>query len=108
MVVGIGCDIVEINRFQRNTEALALRILSKKEQELFYTYSNHRQLEYLAGHFAAKEAIVKAMDQNCLLSDFEILYKDHKPIVKKDGYEIHVSISHEKEYAIAYAIVQRS
>ena len=48
------------------------------------------------------------MDQNCVLSDFEILYENHKPIVKKEGYYIQISISHEKEYAIAYAIVQRS
>lgn len=108
MIVGVGCDIVKINRFSQNTEALAQRILSNKERELFYTYSNQRQLEYLADHFAAKEAIIKAMDQNCVLSDFEILYENHKPIVKKEGYYIQISISHEKEYAIAYAIVQRS
>ena len=47
MIVGVGCDIVKINRFSQNTEALAQRILSNKERELFYTYSNQRQLEYL-------------------------------------------------------------
>ncbi|MGN1276365.1 MAG: holo-ACP synthase [Floccifex sp.] len=107
-MIGIGCDIVQINRIQSNKEALAKRILSKKEKEQYDQYKGQRQLEFLAGHFAAKEALVKAMDKNCLITDFDIYYENKKPVVKKEGYQISLSISHEKDYAMAVALIQRS
>lgn len=108
MIIGVGCDIVEIKRLQHNQEALAKRILSEKEYECYSSYKEERQLEYLAGRFAVKEAIVKAMDKEMLLSMIEVLNNDMgKPVCKIDGYTIHVSIAHEKEYATAYVICEK-
>lgn len=108
MIVGVGCDIVEIKRLQQNQDAMAKRILTKKEFDCYSSYNQERQLEYLAGRFAIKEAIVKAMDKEMLLSMIEVLNDDMgKPICKIDGYHIHLSIAHEKEYAIAYVICEK-
>ncbi|MGM9913453.1 holo-ACP synthase [Floccifex sp.] len=106
MIVGIGCDIVQLSRI-KDPISLANRILSNKELVQFHQLHGHRQLEFLAGHFAVKEALVKAMDIPCLITDFEIEYENNKPVVYFKGYRIFVSISHEKEYAIANAIVER-
>ena len=108
MIVGVGCDIVEIQRLSKHQEKLASRILTKNEYRLYQQYDVNRQLEFLAGRFAAKEAIIKALDQPKLLSDIEVLNNDGgKPQCQLGNYTIHVSISHEKQYAMAYAICEK-
>lgn len=108
MIHGIGCDIVQINRLKEKQNEFANKILTKCERELYDTYTQKRQLEFLAGRFAAKEAIFKAMHNPSLtLSMIEILHDELGcPICNIEGYQIHISISHEKEYAIAYAICE--
>ncbi|NBK96499.1 MAG: holo-[acyl-carrier-protein] synthase [Clostridia bacterium] len=108
MMVGIGCDIVEIKRLENKQEALAKRILSEQEYHLYQSFPKKRAMEFLAGRFAAKEAIVKACPQNLLLNEIEVLYDDfHKPICSIKNYQIHISIAHENAYAIAYAICEK-
>lgn len=107
MIVGVGCDLVYMHRFLSKQEELANRILTEKEIKLYQELSNHRQLEFLAGRFAAKEALVKAMNRNCLCSDFEIVQDENgKPICRKEGYQIYLSISHEKDLALASVVIE--
>jgi holo-[acyl-carrier protein] synthase len=107
VITGIGCDIVAIERFRKDGEKLAQRILTSDEAELYAKLSETRKPEWLAGRFAAKEAIAKALGQDKVITKISVLSTDEgKPICVIEGYSILVSISHEKEYAIAYAIVQ--
>ena len=71
---------------------------------------NNARVESLAGKFAAKEAIKKA--DNSLVNawkDVEILKdetgKPYAKFKKKTGKSIIISISHERKYAVAMAIV---
>lgn len=108
MIVGIGCDIVQISRLQAHPNVLAKRILTMREYQKYEAYQEQRRLEYLAGRFAAKEAVVKAIDQKMLLSEIEILNDDMgKLVCEIQGYCIHISIAHEIEYAIAYVICEK-
>lgn len=108
MIIGVGCDIVEINRLKQNQKVLAKRILSENEYMCYNAYKDERKLEYLAGRFAAKEAVVKAFDKKILVSEIEILNDDKgKPVCRMDGYVFHVSIAHEKDYATAYVICEK-
>ncbi len=108
MIAGIGCDIVAIQRFGEKIDVLAKRILTNDEFTLFLNLSELRRPEWLAGRFAAKEAIVKAISQDLPISKISVLSTNGgKPICTIDGYIIHVSISHEKDYAIAYAIAEK-
>lgn len=108
MILGVGCDITAIQRFEKNCDELAIRILTKKEQEYYFRYPAQRRKEFLAGRFAAKEAVIKALDQKRLLSEIEILSDAMgKPVCSIMGYRIHLSISHEKEYAMAYVICEK-
>ena len=63
MIHGIGTDIVKLERFeqmyQRHGERLVKHLLLPAEQVLFQ--NNKRPARFLAMHWAAKEAIVKAM-----------------------------------------------
>ena len=57
MLLGVGCDIVEIVRIKRAMEKESfLRVLSEQERKLFDRIPKERRAEWLAGRFAAKEA----------------------------------------------------
>ena len=108
MIVGIGCDIVEIKRIKASNEKFYKRVLTPNEQEVFHNMTKQRQIEFLAGRFVAKEAIYKACNALQTISNIEILNDENgKPYCIVEGYTIHISIAHEKEYAIAYAICEK-
>lgn len=94
----IGCDIVKISRFELNLSKLAAKILSKAELDEFDRVTS--RIEYLAGRWAAKEAIFKATG----LKRMSILNTVTGAPYVVDNPAIKISISHEKEYAIAVAL----
>ncbi|WP_075877923.1 holo-ACP synthase [Merdibacter massiliensis] len=105
----IGCDIVEIARVQRALERSKgfPNFLTENEQAIFLQLKGKRRAEWLAGRFAAKEAIIKAMHgvKELTLLDVEVLQDSQgAPVCSLQGIE--VSIAHERAYAIAYAIKQ--
>ena len=60
MILGVGIDLVELERVRRfGTERMAQRILTEGEKA-YLPRSERRMLEFLAGRFAAKEAVAKA------------------------------------------------
>lgn len=118
MIVGIGTDIVKIDRIKKAVEKDAFKNRCYTRQEIA---SASISVESLAGNFAAKEAVSKALGTgfSCFgLLDIEILHNERgKPYVslhrgaKKIADElgvcnVHLSISHEKEYAIAFAVAE--
>lgn len=119
MIVGIGTDIIEISRIKDScsSERFLNKIYTKNELELF----NGKNFSTLAGNFAAKEAVVKAM--GCGFNgvnpiEVEILRSsDGRPYVNLYGNAktiarglnisfIHVSISHNNSMATAYVIAE--
>lgn len=119
-----GVDIVEIARiekvYKKFKKKFINRILSNKEisKIKFESLSNSNIVNILASRYACKEASAKAagtgFSKGLKFTDFEILNnKLGKPtlivsekvrkIIKKD-FNSSVSISHEKEYAIASVI----
>ncbi|HPD99674.1 MAG TPA: holo-ACP synthase [Bacillota bacterium] len=111
MIKGIGTDIVENIRVN---QSLARRVLSDNELEAFEQLKlEQRKQEFLCGRFAAKEAIIKACSQaniEVFMRDITILNDQlNRPFVanpKFESYQILVSISHEKDYSIAFAIIE--
>lgn len=117
MIEGIGIDLLEIKRIKKlfsHNEEFPKRILTEKEYTYFLTLSKHRQIEFLSGRFAAKEAFSKAygtgIGGEVSFLDLEILPdKKNKPIVSTTVYkgDIHLSISHTDEYAIAQVVLEK-
>ncbi|MBN2876388.1 MAG: holo-ACP synthase [Bacilli bacterium] len=111
MIIGIGIDIVQNNRIKLEQ---ARRILSEVETERFGILStDSRKLEYLAGRFAVKEAIIKAIGNTSHqlgMRDLTILNDEkgmpflHSP--KLENILIHISISHEKEYSVGFCVLE--
>ena len=64
MIKGIGLDVTEIERINRSTRASSKfknRILTIVNWSDLTNLKEARQLEFLAGRFAAKEAFAKAL-----------------------------------------------
>lgn len=124
MIKGIGTDIIEIGRVEKAVSATP-NFINKvfTSNEINYFEKICFKSESLAGTFAAKEAVAKALGtgfRSFGLKDIEIL-RDAlgKPYVvclghakklslEENIHKIHVSISHCKEYAVAYAIAEGS
>jgi phosphopantetheine--protein transferase-like protein len=107
MEIKTGIDIIDIARFKKKAER-AKQFLSK----IFSTRElDNKSIETLAGKFAAKEAIIKT--DNKLIKnwrDVEILSeKSGRPYAKFKNKKVNIdiSISHEKRYAIAIAVLQK-
>ena len=121
MIVGIGNDIIEIERIEKaiSKEGFKNKVYTQKELENIEKRGD--RVETYAGIFSAKEAISKAIGtgvREFSLTDLEILNDDlGKPYVavsekldkiikdKKENYQIEISISHSKKYAIAMVII---
>lgn len=113
--MGIGVDITKNERFEKIiADSQEKRILSSEELKVYENFTSHsRKLEYLASRFSSKEALFKATNVRFEMIDVSILNDENgKPYVKSDLFnkisdtEILISISHEKEYTIAFVIAK--
>ncbi|BCZ49144.1 holo-[acyl-carrier-protein] synthase [Clostridium gelidum] len=121
MIIGIGTDIIEIHRIEKimmRTSSFIEKSFTNNEIEYFK--SKGLKGNVIAGNFAAKEAISKALGTGFRgfgLKDIEVIRdKLGKPVVNLSckiyelleikEFNIYVSISHSKENAIAYAVVE--
>jgi holo-[acyl-carrier protein] synthase len=120
--IGCGVDVIELSRFKRalarGGEAFMRRIFTPAEAA--YARARKRTtLLHLAGRFAAKEAVIKAVSQldparPLAMRDVEVrndrIGRPH--IVLHDGrrrrLQVHVSLSHVDSVAVASAIAVRT
>lgn len=110
-IEGIGTDITTRNRFSKDNIDFNKKYLLEDELNLLDSYSGEEAINFLAGRWAAKEAIVKASNKKIIYSTISILKEDTgKPIVFVAGEyreDIHISISHEKSFTIAFCIIEK-
>ncbi|HTT12755.1 MAG TPA: holo-ACP synthase [Burkholderiaceae bacterium] len=128
MIYGIGTDVLEIARLEetlrRTGPRFAERVLGAQELEKYRQRAlrnAERGLKFLATRFAAKEAVSKAlglgMRHPMTWRAAEILNAPSgKPIVVTHGalhdfvvarrLKLHVSVTDERAYAMAYAIAE--
>lgn len=120
MIFGIGIDLVEIKRIKQiiaRNERFIAKILTDNEINLCPT-NVAKKAEFVAGRFAAKEAVVKAMGTgiggSVSWKDIEILKLDSgKPYIVinnksilNEKFKLHISISHTKNLALAKVIIE--
>ena len=123
--LGIGIDIVDNKRIKlsiRNKKFIN-RTFGKKE--IFSSKKIINKTNYLSKRFAAKEALAKALGtgfrEGLNFKDIQILNNKHgkpyylmseklKNFIKKrkkiKNFNLFLSISDEKEYSIAFTIIQ--
>lgn len=121
MILGIGTDIIEIDRIDRainNTPMFLEKIFTKRELEELN--KSTLRVESVAGNFAVKEAVSKAVGtgmRGFTFNDIEV-FRDElgkpivqvsdkvKDIIKVDNYIFNVSISHNRTCAIAFVVLE--
>ena len=126
-ILGIGVDIVENKRIQKSIKNTLFkkRVYTSKELKQSNTVTN--KVGYFSKRFAAKEAFSKALGtgfrMNLNFKDIEVIndkmgkphYVKNKKITKIiqknfkiKNYKCFLSISDEKNYSTAFAIIQTS
>ncbi|MCP3029245.1 holo-ACP synthase [Halobacillus sp. A5] len=116
MIKGIGIDLIELDRIKQSIKRnprFVQRILTKEERNYYERLNDRRQIEFLAGRFAAKEAFAKAAGTGIgtiSFQDIEVL-PDQKgaPHIKVSSYSelsIWVAITHSEQYAVAQVILE--
>lgn len=122
MIIGIGTDIVEVQRIEdaitKYGDRFLNRIFTKTEQEYCNLFNNTKYLHY-AARFAAKESFSKAigtgLTQGFKFTEIGIVNESSgKPIIELSGflkekwgiYKTHISLSHTNTNAIAYLIIE--
>lgn len=125
MILGVGIDIVEIDRFDRAVTRSGERLLARifTEAERRYCESRSRRaIEHFAARFAAKEAVMKALGtgwaEGIQWVDIEVVHGDrgapgidlHRAALERfralGADRIFLSISHTSRSALAQAILE--
>lgn len=125
MIVGTGVDIAEVPRIKAALERFGKRFLSRvfTLQEAQYCLSKANAVERLAARFAAKEAGMKAIGtglrHGVTWHNVEVIrLPGQRPTLRFSGKarefadrlgckRVHLSLSHTREQAIAYVILER-
>ena len=110
--MNIGIDIVDNKRIATKIKKVAFlkKILSEKELEKYNSIKNKQsRIEFAAGRFSAKEAIIKATNKSLLFHKLEIINSiSGMPEVyyeEKRRKDIFLSISHERKTSVSVAII---
>lgn len=128
MIIGVGSDIVENERILRLIQRYGGKFLSRvfHSEEIEYCQQKNNiqdRVACFAARFACKEAFIKALPdsfaftpnlnqiylqgqvrQKKLLSYSEIVRAE---LIRKNINGVHCSISHEKNYSLAFVVLER-
>ncbi len=125
MILGIGIDIVEVERIRASCERFGDRFLNRilRPAEIAYCRSNKLMAPHVAARFAAKEAISKAfgtgIGKHLAWRDMEIGRKEsgepfvilheggEKLLQERGATAVYVSLSHTQVHATAVAVLER-
>jgi len=122
MITGIGIDMIEVKRMERWLDKSSLLKRYFNPQEITLAFSRKKSAaQTLAARFAAKEAFGKALGTGLAgieLKDIIVINSDNgKPDIKLTGTaenkfeksganKVHLSITHERENAIAMIVLE--
>ena len=124
MILGLGIDIVEIDRIERAASRHGGRFLRRifTEAEREFADSTARPAEHLAARFAAKEAAAKALGTGVAggvrFREMEVVREGSgKPSMRLSGRaaerarelgatRVHVSLTHTRSHAAAVVVLE--
>ena len=124
-ILGIGVDIIQNKRIKSSIKNKLFVLRTFGTKEIYFSKNTSDKTNYFAKRFAAKEALAKSIGtgfrNNLNLKDIQILNdKVGKPYYQKSKkidkiinkkfkikkYDLFLSISDEKDYSIAFTILQ--
>ncbi len=124
MIIGVGIDIIEIERIKKSVDKFGDNFLNKiyTKSELEYCLNKSSKYQHLAARFAAKEAVYKALTtgwhEKATWQDIEISNEPNgMPIVSLKGKlktflsnnsSLKISMSHSRDYVSCVAIIYKN
>ncbi len=122
MIIGIGCDLIEIDRIAKavQRDAFIKRVYTTAEAD-YCTSRGVQANASFAARFAAKEAVLKALGTGLrggALTEIEVIRDElgkpqivltgyHAQLAEKHGVKhIHLSLSHAQNMAMAYVVME--
>ena len=125
-IIGIGVDIVKNNRIKTSIKKKSFVNRTFGKQEIIISKKIINKTNYYSKRFVAKEAFVKALGtgfrnglnfkdiqilNNNLGKPYYLINSKIKNLIKKvkkvENFELFLSISDEKEYSVAFTIIQK-
>jgi holo-[acyl-carrier protein] synthase len=124
VILGIGIDLVEVERIRKACERFGDRFLYRilRPDEISYCLSHRVMAPHVAARFAAKEAISKAfgtgIGRELGWLNMEVVHRDSgQPVAVFDDdganllrargvTSVHISLSHTQGHATAVAIIE--
>ena len=117
-IIGLGTDICQTSRIEKvmrlKKDSFVKRLLTENE----IAKAKNIDVAFVSKRFAAKEAVAKALGtgigEGLSFHDFEIVREgNQKPMVHMmhahfKNLTFHLSISDEKEYAVATVLVEKT
>ena len=125
MIFGTGIDIIEVGRIKNSIQRYADRFEKKvfTQKEIDYCDSQADPAKHFAARFSVKEAVLKCFGTGVTggisWKDIEIdKQQSGQPVLNLHGKgkklfeklklkHIHISITHDKSYAVAHAIAEK-
>lgn len=122
MIVGVGTDLVHISRVEKTLSKMSARFAKRilTPNELVAFHASDKPASYLAKRFAAKEAASKSLGTGIgkiSWQDMEVVNNASgapamvlsgvalQRMKELGGHSIHLSLSDEKDLALAFVIV---
>jgi holo-[acyl-carrier protein] synthase len=123
MIIGIGIDIIEIDRIKNSVDRYGDQFLNKifTKNEIAYCLNKADKYQHLAARFAAKEAIYKALAsgwdksigwQNIEIKNelnglpYAVLNGEIKSFLSGDK-GLRISLTHSRDYVASVAIIYK-
>lgn len=129
MISGIGTDLIHLDRIEKiqlkTKQRFAQKILGEKEYAIWQTRTQHdlqRGLRYLAGRFAAKEALCKALGIGFRAPvrwhDCQLLNQENgqpvwhfsgalKVYIQQQQLQFHTSLSDDGKMLITFVVAEK-
>ena len=125
MIFGTGIDIIEVGRIKKSIQRYSDRFEQKvfTQKEIDYCHSQADPAKHFAARFSVKEDVFKCFGTGItggvLWRDIEVdKKKSGQPVLNLHGKgkklfnqlklkHIHISITHDKSYAVAHAIAEK-
>jgi phosphopantetheine--protein transferase-like protein len=138
VILGVGVDIVQTQRFKpwlEYSKERLLRVFSQQEIDFIFSGSHELAMQRMSSRYAAKEAFYKALSATLVKLEkteksFAFLsmckaisiasgkwevpeivvdwnFFEKKLAIELPKFDINFSMSHEKDYAVAYVIISK-
>ncbi len=123
MIIGVGIDIIEIDRIKQSIERYGDLFINKifTETEINYCEAHKNKFQHYAARFAAKEAIIKSFSSSKI---YGFSWKDMEIYNEPDGTPrtniygkmgeylsndkgIEISLSHSQNYVVSFAVLYK-